>query len=47
MMDPRQEPECQECVTGRYEYVGQARSPRGTLKSVFECGDCGHEESVT
>ena len=46
MTDPRQDPQCEECVTGEYEYIGQTTTPRGELQSVFECGDCGHEVTV-
>lgn len=44
--DPRQDPDCTECVTGRYEYDGQTTTTRGEMQSRYKCGDCGHEVTV-
>lgn len=40
---PRMEPECQQCGSGRYEYVRQDTDVRGDVVSIFECAECGHE----
>lgn len=44
--NPCENPEYQEWLTGIYEYQGQVTTPRGDLKSVYECGDCGHEVKI-
>jgi hypothetical protein len=43
MTDPRRNPECDECVTGQYECEGQTTTPRGEMRSLYECSDCGDE----